>query len=670
MRALEIARRLAQLNDTEKASQAYTLALHNMDGQDPMAEMEAALYLLQFGQDYRIAYTVFLDLHRRGIFQEDVQSVLDQAFYAPNVKLMRSRYEKNCKLLEKYPYFFRKDFIPFDQLPVRFYPYDDGSFVPYYTAENCFGDYMNLKDKRITRNFFHDLENPILAEDVYSEYELEYLNDNVRASEDVGRENHVYLHYADWGMFCSHLVCLNLRQLLKSQKLVFLVEEERALYPIDFKERFGIDYSVFDLKPVRLREVTRMVWHTQLSSHNGGDFFNEVFDAHPNLIAMPSMMMSNVEARIAEIRDVLAQLPNIESAFATFTGWPHNVVEELFNMRGRTDKDILVALYMVDLRAVAGLDRSARIVPAVFFQPHFSDIICGLEVSENGRAVTYSLAYEHIRKSPIFQNFKYIKTFTPFRRLTTSHASTVRFMDGMAEYYKEEARNGGSAHVVTDAVSERVLNRTFMIDPEDRLYHDSILVRFEDGKLNPKATFTALAAFLDLPYSRSMESCTEGGVEKITPGNAVGFDTSSVYKKGEDMMSPSEGAYIEYFLRDAYQRYGYDFHYYDGQPVDMERVREWIKGFTMINHYMRKSWSEVFAKITVSEERLKEDPDAKEKVQADALKHFMDDLDPNRLKNSEILIGHVEFVNKNGQPLYMMPMLQLDPELLENPVYH
>lgn len=34
-----------------------------------------------------------------------------------------------------------------------------------------------------------------------------------------------------------------------------------------------------------------------------------------------------------------------------------------------------------------------------------------------------------------------------------------------------------------------------MIDPEDRLYQDSILVRFEDVKLNPKAVFTALAVF-------------------------------------------------------------------------------------------------------------------------------------------------------------------------------
>lgn len=65
------------------------------------------------------------------------------------------------------------------------------------------------------------MENPVLAKDVYSQYELEYLYDNVRPSEWVGRENHIYLHYADWGTFCASLQCLNVRRLLEDKKLVF-----------------------------------------------------------------------------------------------------------------------------------------------------------------------------------------------------------------------------------------------------------------------------------------------------------------------------------------------------------------------------------------------------------------------------------------------------------------
>ena len=42
-------------------------------------------------------------------------------FYEPNVKLLKSRYQSNCKLLEKYPYLFRRDFLDFEFLPLRFY---------------------------------------------------------------------------------------------------------------------------------------------------------------------------------------------------------------------------------------------------------------------------------------------------------------------------------------------------------------------------------------------------------------------------------------------------------------------------------------------------------------------------------------------------------------------
>ena len=42
----------------------------------------------------------------------------------------------------------------------------------------------------------------------------------------------------------------------------------------------------------------------------------------------------------------------------------------------------------------------------------------------------------------------------------------------------------------------------------------------------------------------------------------------------------------------------------------------------------------------------------------------------NRLRNAEFLMRGLRFVNKNGQPLQMMPKLQLDPDLLEQPLYH
>ena len=669
MKPIEIARKLAAMGGTEDAVKAYQIAVSQ--GCEPEEQLEAAAYNLQYGGDYQISYTVFTKLFNEGHFREDILPLMIKVFYEPNIKLLQGRYERNCKLLKKYPYIFRKDFLPFEDLPFCFFPYDDqNGYVPFYPEEERFGNYINFKNPVVSRNFFKDLEKPILAHDVYSQYELEYLQDNVRKSEDIGRENHIYLHYSDWKTFCTHLQCLNLKPLLEDEKFVFLLEDEAEQYPIDFRARFGIDYSQYSLQPVRLREINRLIWHTQLSTHNGGDFFNEIFDSHPNLLVMPSIMMSNAKEIVDNLREGFENAQTLKQAMESYASWNNpRVVEELYRMKGRTDKDYLVAFYLQNDTATAGLDPASRISPAVFFQPHFSNIVYSLSVEEKTEKTIMSAEnYEEIRKSAIFRHFKYIKTFTPMRRFTTSHGATVKFMYWSATS-ANNSENADSTTVVSDAISERIFNRSFLIDPDDRLYKDSILVRFEDGKLNPKAVFTALAAFLDLPYTESMTYCSENG--KLDPHpETKGFDPAPVYKTYDEYVNDAERYFIEYFLRDAYEYYGYDFQYYDGAPVDEEKIRELIAGFTTVNHFIRETWMKVFekAKVSVNGERVNEETE--HSIQLQMLDEQMEKFDINRLSNAKILMRGLRFVNKRSQPLRMMKKLELDSSLLEQPLYH
>ena len=677
MTAIEIARQLAALGQAEGAIKAYGLAIHQ--AQDPAEQLEAALYILQNGGDYKVSYSTFVDLHRQGQFQEDCLSIMTQAFYEPNVKLLKTRYENNCKLLAKYPYLFRKDFLDFEFLPLRFYPYDDNRFVPFHVGEGRFGEYIDFKLPRVTRNFFKDLEQPILAENVFSQYELEYLNDNVRKSEYIGRENHIYLHYPDWPAFCAYLQCLNMRPLLESGKIVFLIGDEIGQYPIDFKARFGIDYSQNPVKPVGLGEINKIIWHTQLSTHNGGDFFNEIFDAHPNLLPLPSIMMDNVEESVKNWKEALNSAKGSKEAKQEFLrqkGANTWVIQELCGIQDPSDKDIFAAIYLSNKTITKFLDPAARIAPAVFFQPHFPNIVYDLNVDRKDRTALHSEVYDKTVSSPIFRGFKYIKTFTPMRRFTTSHGATVKFMYNSAlegaEKRKKGEEKGKAVAVVPDAVTQRVLNRSFMIDWQDRLYTDSVLVRFEDGKLNPRATFTALAAFLDLPYTESMTYCSLNG--EIDPeslaGNDLGFSTAALYRTYDDYTNDAERTYIEYFLRDAYEYYGYGFQYYDGQPVTLERAKEWTDGFSTIDHYIRETWRYIYenASVSIGEKRL--EGQAAQQVQDQLLEQQLQAFRQNRERNSEILMRGLRFVNRHGQPLRMMPRLELDPALLEQPLYH
>ena len=670
MEAIEIARRLSALGQTKDACQAYELALHQ--GVEPIAKMEAAAYILQNGGDYRISYGCFIELYNQGIFREDVLPLMEAVFYEPNIKMMKSRYERNCKRLEKYPWLYRRDFIPFEELPIRFFPYDDhNGYIPFYRAEERFGEYVNFDHQVISRNFFKDLDKPILAEDVYSQYELEYLNDNVRRSEDVGRENHVYLHYTDWGVFCSYLQCLSLRKVLESRKLVFLIGDEISQYPIDFKERYGIDYSLSPVKPLGIREVNRLIWHTQLATHNGGDFFNEVFDSHPNLLALTSVMFSTVEEQVASIRKALGRVRSARDAVRMFPNWPPRVAQELFRIQNPSDKDLLVAWFLGYKPISSMADPNARISPAVFLQPHFYNINYELYIDESDRTVLNSEQYDEICQSPVFRGFKYIKTFTPMRRITNSHAATVRFMNRNV-MEDDEASEENKRTVVNDAVIHRTLNRSYLIDWQDRLFKDSILVRLEDGKLNPKATFTALAAFLDLPYTDSFKQCSEFG--KPLDYNGVltdGFDPSIIYRTYDEYANDDERCFIEYFMRDAYETYGYDFHYYDGTPMDEERAAALTRGFTTIDRFIRESWrANIYNKEMVSIEGENVSEEIAESVRDQLTEKKIEAYAENRLKVVKLLMRGLNFVNRNGQPLRPTPMLKLDPALLENPIYH
>ena len=649
MDTIEIARRLAELGQTEEAQAAYSLVLQEAAERNPELELEAASYLFFSQGNYQVAYTAFVSLYNRGFYQTELMDLMTQAFYLPNAEDQKKRNARNCAALAKYPYLFREDFPDFEALPVQFFPFNDEGYIPFFKAEHRFGAYVNFNDPVIDRYFFRDLDKPVLARDVFSQYQLEYLNDNVRKSEWVGRENHIYLHYTDWTTFCAYLQCLELRPLLSEKKLVFLMEGEIEQYPIDFHARFGIDYAQYPVRPIGIGEVTRMIWHTQLAAHNGGDFFNEIFYGHPNLLSYESIMFDNIQKAVAEVK----------------TNWRRvdwltpRLRRQLSRMKRPTDKDFLVALFL-DRQDISGsLDHGSRIAPALFFQPHFSNMIYDIRESElKGAPMLYSEQYEAIRTSPLFHGFRYIKTFTPMRRITTSYAASVRFM-------LDQEVQGEEVKVVPDVLAQRLVNRSFMVDQWDRLYRDSVLVRFEDGKLNPRATFTALAEFLDLPYTESMTYCSSRlGVDpESLAGNARGFDPATVYRTYDEFANDEERAFLEYFLRDAYEYYGYDFHYYQGEPVDEAWIERKIQSFTCLDGFITQSHQKAAQEMAVTFTNGSDPIDVKVN---DPIPGYQN----NRRRIADFLLRGLRFVNKQGQPLKMMKPLKLDPALLEQPLYH
>lgn len=667
MKIIEIARKLSDAGQVEHAQKAYIMAL-SQGINDPQLEFEAATYLLFSGGDYKIAYTYFVSLYNRGYYKAELMDIMLKAFYEPNVKKQKKQYKVNCKRLNDYQYLFRKDFIEFEQMPILFFPFDNDGFIPYYKEKDRFGDYVNFNNEVIDRYFFSDLENPILAKDVYSQYQLEYLYDNIRKSEWVAKDNHIYLHYTDWTQFCTYLCCINFGNLLLDRKFVFLIEDEIGQYPIDFKERFDIDYSTYNIKPVGIREVKKIIWHTQLSSHNGGDFFNEILYDHPNLLIIESLMYDSFYEGIKEVYESIKDRTKSIKRMAINCGQNlltnEKVFDELLKLKNPTLQDCFVASFFGDKSF-----GDNRIVPAILFQPHFKSIRYDINLSQNNYAILFSEQYEEIKKSPFFKGFKYIKTFTPIRRPTTSYAATVKFTLNAYEKAREQGKADDT--VLSDAITNRILNRSFMIDSYDRLYKDSVLVRFEDGKLNPKATFTALAEFLDIPYTQSMTYCSSyRGVNKPSlEGNVIGFDTATVYRTYDEYANNAERCFVEYMSYDVYKAYGYDFKYYDSSEMTKKKMEELIKNFTTINGFIEYSIRYLAKKVVEETEDNYNDDDI-ERVVQEIIDEKMEKIYENRLEIAETLMKGIKLVNKELQPLHFMKKLELNTELLEQPLYH
>lgn len=664
MEIIQLARRLAELGQTQEAQQAYFLVLKNESGKNPTLEFEAANYIFFSKGNYRVAYTAFVSLYNRGYYQDRILEIIIQGFYVPNLKKQQVLYEKNRAKFERYPYLFRHDFLEFEDLPIIFIPFNDEGYIPFYKNENRFGEYVNFNRPVIDRYFFKDLEKPVLAEDVYSQYQLEYLNDNVRESMWIARENHIYLHYTDWEVFCAYLACLDFRKMLASKKFVFLIEDEVSQYPIDFKERFGIDYSQYEVKPLGIREINRLIWHTQLSAHNGGDFFNEILYGHPNLIAYESLMFDNTLKTANEFYNVVRNRKKgerfIDETLRAISDLPNPTLKDCF---------LAVFLSMKD-NSMKNVDPASRIVPALLYQPHFKNISYNISrLPTTGESVLHSEEYDRIKNSPVFTGFRYIKTFTPLRRFTSSYGATIRFMVKQINEKKSDEEKKGA---VNDVFLNKVLNRSFMIDDYDRLYKDSILVRFEDGKLNPTATFTSLAEFLDIPYTESMTYCS--GATGINPesmkGNDLGFDPAAIYRTYDEFTNDADRALIEYLLRDAYEYYGYDFHYYHGETVDSDWVNEQLDHIDHLDQLICQTIAEVcytaIKKIVTDKTDETTVRELANKEGENILKQFRE----NRQNAIEKLLSGLHFVNIKGQPLHMMPMLKLDPALLEQPLYH
>jgi len=556
-----------------------------------MADKNNALQIILNG-NFKKGFGELAEAFKSDGADENLISELREAFYVPNLGQLAQNFRNNSKLLQDYPYIFEKHFTEPELNRYILFPLDENLYYAYDKQKKKLFP-MEVSSDRETKYFFKDLDNPLLVENEFNEFNLKFLDDNVRDSRDFAGDNHIYLWYENADMFSLLLYYSDLKPLLERKKFVFLIGDEREKYPINFKNEFGIDYSSYAQKEIELDDIKRMVFGWKTMNEAGTTFLANIMDFHSDLITVPDCLLkmnfptyfqeqligkplneaifllrnlSDKDEKKSWVISLLRGNKNIGVKDITSSKFLDELSIVLKNKPMPTPKEWLTGIYLAYSRC-RKREFKGRVVPALFVYPH-DDIfyLCGM--AREQLDLYFSIVSE----------FAYHKVITLIRDPITHAGSTIRFMT--KTHPKALNANG---EIQLDPyycfAFGCFLPKDIFFIKQHPLFPDMRVIRFEDLKLNPEATLSSLAEFLNIPLSPSLYNTTFCGVttqDRNSNGEYLfnGFDTKPVYNEHKEYFSVFDKYRIEMARSKEYEYYGYKPMYYDGQVFyDEDKIR-------------------------------------------------------------------------------------------------
>lgn len=493
------------------------------------------------------------------------------------MEIYRETYEKNRVALNDYPWYLYEDLPPFEDLTAKAIRVGENL----YTCQTL-ANPVKIKSTKInTKPFFRDLSKPLIVKNEFNSYHFSYLTDNVRASEDFGGDNHIYMYYDNMDSFCLLLQVVDIVPYLQDEKIVFLVGEEelKRHYPLDFK-KFGISYDSMEPRPIRIDEIKRIVWNGFMHTYSGFLFFSGVLDNHKNLLTIKSLGLSGFAYLYREFlmdKNILEGISNLEH---TQDNYVKRIFERIFplhycsqdsslDVRKKelqsffsilgsffkedycpTKLEWLKGIYLA-YALLMGRNLNQRIAPAIVFGTHFA-----------GEPITIHDMFD------VFRTIPYLRRISIMRRPTIAVGARI---DGFVEGLDLKDQN----------YIQWINNCIFSVpvgyvrtDNEFSLYQG--IVRFEDLKIFPKATCESICDFLDIEWDDMlMEVTANGETYDLVLGKRKisGFDTKPVYNLHENVMSPFDYYRMELVVENDILPWGYKPLYHkDGMKYSIEEI--------------------------------------------------------------------------------------------------
>lgn len=559
---------------------------------------DTAVEAFQQGK-YEIAVQLFILLYQKGFARDEMIRTILDCYYEPNMSKLKECYDKNITLLKEYPFIMKKDFPEFEGLHIKPIPTAEGRYALFDEKANAFIGAYEVKSRKDERPFFQDLKRQILVKNESNPWNIAYLCDNVRRSEDYGGDNHIYLYYDSFELFCCYLQVMDITAYLGNQKLAFIFGQAQmdAYYPLDFKRLFGIDYEAMGCKPVRVDEVNRLCFGHQVTWACGVTFIMEVMDGHPNLLINP---VDNIFPHVYElifkgrnilaIKAVLKQKDClIQKKFMDEFGMvPDNVVnikmffqEDGLEIIKQTVKllekdkypmkiDWMKAFYLAYSYKMGKVFES-RIAPVLYYHTHT------LKLKPSDVSQMSSVAW----LSDVIFQFKYFTIVSYCRDITVQFGCDLDchvkvewdkngyngelraipyFLDKMVHFHN---------YAFLISIIKNHLDKVGHVFDEQYLESKIRMVRFEDMKLHPKATLTAFSEFVDIPWSDTFLECTRKGKELYADH---GYNLAPLYKKREEILNVFDHFRIELLASGIFESWGYKNKYYDGTNYTAQEI--------------------------------------------------------------------------------------------------
>lgn len=502
---------------------------------------------------------------------------LRKVFFEPNRMMMNSKMRKNVKLIKT---------LDNSNLTTKFkkyvFPISDEHYVIFNELTNQFEEIIGVNNQ-VNQPYLMDIEDVCVLIDEYDFKKLEYLAANLMKSNQIGKDNNLYLYYTSIELFLIYMQIYDIEKLLSHENVEFFFDYNQLTIA---KE--NAHFELID-EVIHANDINRLIVGLPTYGLCGSMFLDNILDYHPELLTIGvfglngfGVIYENV-LKQKTIEEVVFLLERIEETnldegikfefykiFKDYEllnkpiGFEKLLMNQYFpkrtvflkylkkclkNIEYPTAKQWLNAFFLAYSYAL-GRTFKGRKKPSIFI--HIHD---GLFFNNEMLLSSFKV---------VAKEYDFVRGISIIRNPITMFGSTIKT-------YPENNQID---------VLKMILNSRCLYDNKELVFSDRALVRFEDLKINSKATFMSICQFLDLKYSDSMFRISSNGVEyTYSIGKTItkGFDKRPVYKSYKKYFNVFDKYRLELIFDKYYFPYAYNPHYYDGAEYKVEDLKKMLE---------------------------------------------------------------------------------------------